>query len=122
MKKTKINYQSRILETSEQSIEFQKEAMKPHFVRWKLRYNTFTDDNGVEHTPNIMIDLLPYDWNQNYPNYYDGAFRVSSWHMPYDLWIAQQDKIMAFLASQLSKNLALCDANPSINPKSIKAI
>ena len=110
----KVNYQSRILETSEQTIEFQKEAMKPHFVRWKLRYNTFEDDFGVEHTSKVMIDLLPFDWNQNTPNVYDGEFRVSSWHMPYDLWCQHQSKIIEFLKKQLKANLAKCDANPSV--------
>jgi len=110
----KVNYQSRVLETSEQTIEFQKETMKPHFVRWKLRHNTIETDNGDEICTKVMIDLLPFDWNQNTPNVYDGEFRVSSWHMPYDLWLQHNSKITEFLKKQLKANLAKCDANPSV--------
>jgi len=114
MTMTNVNYQPRTLETSQQTIEFQKDVMKPHFVNWNLRYDTYVDASGVEHTSKVMIDLLPFDWNQSTPNEYDGSYHISSWEMPYALWCQHQSKITGLLMRQLKANLAKCEANPSV--------
>ena len=117
----KITYQSFITKTSEQNVEFQKMAMLPHLVRYRLRYYELENENGETITEKVMVDLLPYDWNCDTPNIYDGKYRVLSFHIPYDLWLTNCHKVYDFLSKQLKQNLNACMKNPSINESKILA-